>query len=96
MPLPKPPAQRAAVLSAEDVKTEDLGLVELRGKGQLVEHDKEACSWSHPSEGILIKKPRSKIVETDIGRVRYFYKFPQSVEIRALEAYERVGWVVLG
>ena len=29
-----------------------------------------------------------------MGRLRYFYKFPKSVEIQALEAHEHVNWVV--
>ena len=64
------------VLSTKDVKNEDLGSVGSRGKGKGVEHGEEACSSSLPGEGILINKPRSKILEANMGRLRYLNKFP--------------------
>ena len=38
--------------------------------------------------------PRSKLTGDDLGKLRYLYKIPKFVEIRALEAHERVDWVV--
>ena len=51
---------------------------------------------SHPREGILLKNPRSKVTNDELGKLRYFFKIPQSVEIRALEAHERIDWVIPG
>ena len=46
-----------AMLSIEEMKTNDLSSVESRGDGQLVEHSEEATSSSHPRKGILINNP---------------------------------------
>ena len=70
-----------AVLSTKDIETEDLGSFKSKGEGQLVEHGEEVCSLSHLWEGILINNPCSKIREADLGKLRYFYKFPMLVEI---------------
>ena len=40
--------------------------------------------------------PKLTVKEDDLGKLRYTYKIPKFVEIRTLEAHERVDWVVLG
>ena len=52
----------------------------------------ESC----PGEGVLLKNPRSKVTKDEFNKLRYFYKIPQSVEVRAPEAYEKIDWVVPG
>ena len=84
------------MLAVEDVDTEDLGLVESKGEGQLVKLGEEACSSSHLIEGILINNPRLRIKEANLGKLRYLYKFPKSEEIRAPKTHERVDWVMPG
>ena len=32
----------------------------------------------------------------ELSKLRYLYKIPQSMEVRALEAHERIDWVVPG
>ena len=49
---------------------------------------------SRPSEGFLLKKPSSKVTKDEVKMLRYLYKIPQSVEVQAPEAYERIDWVV--
>ena len=51
---------------------------------------------SHWGEGILIYNPRSKIKESDLGKIRYFYNIPKSLEILAPEAHKRVDWEISG
>ena len=38
----------------------------------------------------------SKVVVDELGKIRYLYKIPKSVEIRSSEPHERVDWVILG
>ena len=60
---------------------EDLGSVSSRGGGHgEVERGNEATLLSHSGEGILINNHRSKIKEEDLGKLKYFYKIPKSVE----------------
>ena len=51
-------------------------------------------SVSHLGEGILLKNLRLKVTEDELKKLRYLYKFPKGMEIRAPEAHERVDWVV--
>lgn len=79
----------------EDVETKDLGSFESHGNFQAEEGvDEVMSSTSQPSEGILVANPRLKIKEKDLGKLRYLYKIPKSMEICAPEAHERVDWVV--
>ena len=39
---------------------------------------------SHLGEGILLKNPRSKVTNDELKMLRYLYKIPQYVEVRAL------------
>ena len=45
---------------------------------------------SHPSEGMLIKNPKSSVMTEDVKLSRYLYRIPPSVEIRMLSTHERV------
>ena len=65
-----------------DAETEILG----------VESDVEL----HPSEGMLLKNPRSSVKAEDIKLWRYMYRIPPSVEIRVPTTYKRVDWIVPG
>jgi len=49
---------------------------------------------SHPGEGILLKKPRSKVNNDELPMLRYLFKIPQSVEVRSPKVYERINWVI--
>ena len=49
---------------------------------------------NHLGEGIFLKNPRSKVTNEELSKLRYLCKIPQSVEVRALEAHERIDWVV--
>ena len=51
---------------------------------------------SHPGEGILLKNLRSKVTNDEVKMLRYMYKVPSSVEIRASKAFERIDWVMPG
>ena len=51
---------------------------------------------SHPSEGILLKNPKSKVISDKVKLLRYMFKIPLSVEIRAPETHERIDWVMPG
>ena len=77
----------------EDIETEDLGSVKPRGTSE-AEANVEVSSASHPGEGILVSNPRSKVVVDELRKIRYLYKIPKSVEIRAPKAHEMVNWVV--
>ena len=78
----------------EDVETVDLCLVESCGNPQAEDASVEVSSTSHPREGILVSNLRSKVAADELGKIRYLYKISKCVEIRALEAHERVDWVV--
>ena len=43
-----------------------------------------------------MKNPRSKVTKDELNKLRYLYKIPQSVEVRAQEAYEWINWVIPG
>ena len=45
---------------------------------------------SYPGEGILLSNPKSKVKEEDLGKLRYLFKIPKSMEIHAPEVYEQV------
>ena len=69
-------------LAAEKTETDDLGYVESIGEGQdVVMQGAKATSSSYPGEGILINSTHSKSKEVDLGKLRYFYKIPKSVDI---------------
>ena len=84
------------LLEVKDVEIKDLGLVESRKDDQLVEQGEEASSSSHPGEGILLNNSWYSVSEVDLGKLRYWFKIPKSMEIRAPKAHERVDWVMLG
>ena len=56
----------------------------------------ESNAESHLGEGMLIRNPRSSVVQEDIRLWRYPYRIPPSVEIHVPFAHERVDWVVPG
>ena len=56
----------------------------------------ESDAKSHPSEGMLLKNPRSNMKTEDIKLWRYMYRIPPSVEIRVPTTHERIDWVVPG
>ena len=72
------------LLATKDVEIEDLGSIESKGEGQMVERGEEATSSSHLEKVILISNPCSKIREANLGKLRNLYKFPKLVEIQAL------------
>ena len=43
-----------------------------------------------------MNNPQLSVRKEDLGKLRYLYKVPGSVEIRAVEAHEQVNWVTLG
>ena len=58
--------------------------------------DVEPIVESHPSEGMLLKNPKSSVTNEERKLWRYLYKIPSNVEIRVPKTHERVEWVVLG
>ena len=81
-------------IGMEDVETKYLGSVDFHGNPQDEEASVGVSSASHPREGILVSNLRSKVTSDELGKIRYLYKISKCVEIRALEAHERVDWVV--
>ena len=79
----------------EVVCSEDLDVVKLEGTHGATDVE-PMVEERHPREGILLKNPRLKVTEKESRKLRYLYKIPQSVEIRAPKAHERVDWVVPG
>ena len=51
---------------------------------------------SHLGEGTMLKNPGSKVTKVEVTLLRYLYKIPQSVQVWAPEAYERINWVMPG
>lgn len=39
---------------------------------------------------MILVNPRSKVTKDEIGKLRYLYKIPKSVEIHVPEAHERI------
>ena len=78
----------------EDIKTEDLVSVDSHGDHHIVELGEKVSSASHPGEGILLANPRLTVKDDDLGKFRYTYKIPKSMEILTPEVHERVDWVV--
>ena len=73
-----------------EVEIEDLGSFGSYRDCEVVEVSEEVSSASHPGEGILLVNPRSIVTEDDLGKLRYLYKIPKSVDFHALEAHDRV------
>ena len=59
-----------------------------------LEADEPESTASHLGEGILLTNPRLKVTKDELKKLKYLYKFPKSIEVRALEAHEMVDWVV--
>ena len=70
-------------------QTEELGDVGSREEGA-EEEEVVATSSSWPRQGILKNNLKLNIKDSDLFRLRYFYKIPKSVEIRAPSLHERV------
>ena len=60
----------------------------------MVELGKKVSFASHQGEGMLLDNPRSSVMEGDLVKLRYIYKIPTSIEVRAQEAHEMVDWVI--
>ena len=74
-------------LGEEEVDSDDIEVVYFEDP----EVDELDSIMSHPGEKILLINPRSKVTNNELKQLRYLYKFPRSVEVRALEAHEKVN-----
>ena len=74
----------------EDVETKDLRFIEAQKDLQIVKVGENVSSVKHLGEGILLMNQSLKVIGNDLGKLRYLYKIPKSIEFCAPEVHKRV------